>query len=721
MPLCFPSASGITAFTVISFFLISIAHAERVFDKALEEGENHGEQMLSRHKNILIPKNVPQNTLPDYTPRATQEYEQKGKRWTDNPEKMTPETETVSRDPSSAAALVKESARKRPVFVIDPKTDPVIKNSQKVMKNTHTQCEQKETCSQYKDTHWTERKSCYKQASTERYSCSVKRTVIKTPQTNTWRYMTLEFDRNDLSLGFSATINTEGADTVKRVKSSTCVNRKSINLWGNYGGFTIGGPVWKSCLSLQDSGRFQTERSSTCAQTFGETARRGTMPLGDGWEDSLQTFLFSVLAEKFPPTEDATIDSGTIESSWNKARRCGDGDGNGSGRRVSYTATKTTNHVEIETQDGCQALKQNTVCSPEQSRCLLTVDADNGKSVCAEEVFTFRCATGPLQEDSDCAQLRSQGCHQTDAQCLMWSKEDPEFPDPPGKPLGRCLVQQSAYDCPQKTSFCQRKKIEVLCPEQVRCSRGGDCFNTETEQSEDFPKVATQMEMLSDMEKCLATTRDGQSSKEGYQTITDQVSGQRAEPIDCADSSGDKVTIFKGKSYRCDLNLAGFIQNCCSKTGLFRGSCPASAGVLRARRDRARACHYVGIRKKKVLGVTIKKQKVYCCFNSKMAKVVHAQARPQLIEKAMWGETRNGGWGSAKDPECGGITVDQLQSVDFSEIDFSEVYGDILRKQTVPLQQDVESNVEEKIKKLCGQEENGPLSGCEQQGVDSQP
>ncbi len=712
MPFCFPGASKTTVFTVISLFLLSGVRADEVFYRSLEEGKIHGERMLSEHEDILVPGNIPKDLLPGYTRGGAREFERKGKKWTDAPDEMTPQAETVSRDFSGASAFMKESAENRPAFVIDPGTDPVIRNSRDAMENTYKGCGRKETCSQYEDTRWTERRSCYEQVSMERRRCSIKKTVTETRQTESWRYMTLEFDRNDLSAGFSAAVDPDGADTVKMVRSPFCVNRGNKNLWGNYGGFTIRGPGWKNCVSLQDSGSFRTEQGSVCARSFGETAKRGAMPLGDGREDSLQSFLFSALAEKFPPPEDAAVDSGTIERVWNRARRCGDGDGDGSGRRVFYTATRTSDRVEIDTRDGCRDLRRNALCGVERSVCLSTVGTDGGEDVCTEELFTFRCATGPLREDSDCAELRGRGCRRTGAQCLLWSEEDPELPDPPGKPLGKCLARENAYDCPRKESFCRRKKTEVLCPSRIRCSSGGDCFSTETEHSENFPEAAARMEVLSDMGKCLATTRDGQSPQDGYRTVTDEVSGERAEPIDCADSVGGEVTIFKGKRYRCDLNLAGFIQNCCGRTGIFRGSCPAGTGILRARRDKARACRYVGLRKKKVLGVTIKKQKVYCCFNSKTARVVHEQARPQLIEKGLWRETENGGWGSARDPECGGITAEQLQAVDFSEMDFSEIYGDLLRNRTVPLRRDAEREVEEKMKKLCGRGENRPQPGC---------
>jgi len=84
-------------------------------------------------------------------------------------------------------------------------------------------------------------------------------------------------------------------------------------------------------------------------------------------------------------------------------------------------------------------------------------------------------------------------------------------------------------------------------------------------------------------------------------------------------------------------------------------------------------CHYVGSRCiKKILGTCVQKAKVYCCFNSKLARIIHEQGRPQLST-----DLRN--WGSAKNPNCRGFTPEEFQALDFSQMDLSEYYADIER------------------------------------------
>lgn len=76
-----------------------------------------------------------------------------------------------------------------------------------------------------------------------------------------------------------------------------------------------------------------------------------------------------------------------------------------------------------------------------------------------------------------------------------------------------------------------------------------------------------------------------------------------------------------------------------------------------------RICHYNGkYCDEKVLGVCVIKKKSYCCFNSAFARIMQEQVRPQLGKS----------WGSAKNPDCTGITIAQLGQVDFSKVDLGE-------------------------------------------------
>jgi conjugal transfer mating pair stabilization protein TraN len=44
----------------------------------------------------------------------------------------------------------------------------------------------------------------------------------------------------------------------------------------------------------------------------------------------------------------------------------------------------------------------------------------------------------------------------------------------------------------------------------------------------------------------------------------------------------------------------------------------------------------------------------------------------------MWPTKENEGWGDEEDPNCGGFSIEQLQAIDFSKIDFSEYFDNIV-------------------------------------------
>lgn len=685
MPGRFSGRSVKAVFTAISLLALFLfpASAREDFDSGLSEGKTYGREILRLRSDVLEPSEVPRGTVPGLGGQSEEDMKRKGTAWKKNPDLMRTEAEneTLSGnvETSGAAVFLRRSSVSRPVFAIDPETDPVIRGSRRAIEDPVGECQKIEACAEYSTESWNERESCYDQISTRTVSCEVRKRASVTERTETFGYMTLEIDRNDSGVGFSAVVDTDGDGAAElRLRTPGCVNRKKGNTWGNFGGVTLGGPLWRGCFVLDEAGKFISRPAETCVAVFGLAADSGGLPLGDGGDDNdrLQSIIASAIMEKFPPPPGARVVA-ALESSWGRARRCRTGDGNGNGRRVSYTATLTVRETEIVTDDRCRNNSALRGCGLTESGCARTTETPDGGSFCAVRKKTYRCE-GTRTEDPDCAALRAEGCHQTGTECVLWSGEHSEFPDPPETDLGTCLVRENVYSCPKSLKICGKKIQALECGGLIRCASGADCFDTTTEHGSDFPKSAARMEVLADMERCLATPDDGVASPDGYEPVElDGSTGETAPPVDCSDNSAGEVSVFKGKNYSCDLNLAGFVQNCCRRKGLFAGNCPASTKELRARRDDAKACRYVGIRKKKVLGITVKKRKVYCCFNSKMARLVHEQGRPQLIEKGSWAETGGGGWGSPKNPECGGMTAEQLREIDFDSVEFSEIYGDI--------------------------------------------
>ena len=99
-------------------------------------------------------------------------------------------------------------------------------------------------------------------------------------------------------------------------------------------------------------------------------------------------------------------------------------------------------------------------------------------------------------------------------------------------------------------------------------------------------------------------------------------------------------------------------------------SCDEEEKMLAKQRE-AGLCHYVGTycaHKLPLGGCRVKKSN-YCCFQSKLARIFHEGGRSQIGMS----------WGDAEHPNCRAFTVDELQRIDFSLINLSELFSDLFR------------------------------------------
>ena len=89
---------------------------------------------------------------------------------------------------------------------------------------------------------------------------------------------------------------------------------------------------------------------------------------------------------------------------------------------------------------------------------------------------------------------------------------------------------------------------------------------------------------------------------------------------------------------------------------------------LRACRDLGTYCS------QSVLGVCLQRRRSFCCFNSPLSRIMQEQIRGQT----------GASWGSARNPDCSGLTVAQMQSVDFAALDLSEWLNILLDSGVIP-------------------------------------
>ena len=120
----------------------------------------------------------------------------------------------------------------------------------------------------------------------------------------------------------------------------------------------------------------------------------------------------------------------------------------------------------------------------------------------------------------------------------------------------------------------------------------------------------------------------------------------------------DSLRFFRGERRACRIRWGG-LANCCRNSGLLVGLAGCSRAEIELGKERhAGNTHYLGTRcARRVFGVCLKRERVWCVFGSRLGRILHQQARPQL----------GVGWGS-----CRGFTVAEIERIDFDRLDLSE-------------------------------------------------
>ena len=132
----------------------------------------------------------------------------------------------------------------------------------------------------------------------------------------------------------------------------------------------------------------------------------------------------------------------------------------------------------------------------------------------------------------------------------------------------------------------------------------------------------------------------------------------------------DNLRFFTGERRACRIRWGG-LADCCKNSGLLIGigGCTPAEYEL-ARERHAGNTHYLGVRcTKRFFGICVRRERRWCVFGSKLGRILQEQGRAQL----------GIGWGS-----CRGLTVAEIEAVDFDELDLGEFTADLLDGATEP-------------------------------------
>lgn len=228
---------------------------------------------------------------------------------------------------------------------------------------------------------------------------------------------------------------------------------------------------------------------------------------------------------------------------------------------------------------------------------------------------------GEYMKDSACTVTRSQCADSVD---------------------GFCVSQQVTYSC-------ERKKTGngQICGGEFFCT-DGSCAQGQTGTSNMFGQAVSALAAVA------------------------------AAGEDVAELNGENVRAFTGEAKSCKKMAAGF-NNCCKDSGWGQdvglSSCSSDEKALGKAKQKKLTVYVGEYCSKKVLGVCLEKKRGYCQFDSKLARIVQEQGRRDQLGV---------GFGSGKSPDCRGITVDELQRLDFGVMNFSDFYSDLDAGSEIP-------------------------------------
>lgn len=314
--------------------------------------------------------------------------------------------------------------------------------------------------------------------------------------------------------------------------------------------------------------------------------------------------------------------------------------------------TATTSRDE----SGCAELGNDTSCSNPQEICTDSdpvtriVDGIAVTAPCWAWRRTYACSRTIAAQD--CSTLDTNpACQFVRDDCL--TEQTP------------CLTSERVYECalpPEPIG-----ETQYICDGDIHCING-ECETIEREANTEFKDAVIALNAV-------------KQARGGF------------DP--------DTLSLFKGERGTCSSKVFG-VLNCCKGKGfplipgislLVALGCD-SQELLLHERDAQGLYTYVGSYcSDKVLGICVTKRKAYCCYESKLTRIIQEQGRPQLGKV----------WAAPKTETCAGFTLDEFSRLDLSQMDFSEVYAEFTDAVRVPDELTTLTSIQQKIEDYYAQ------------------
>lgn len=256
----------------------------------------------------------------------------------------------------------------------------------------------------------------------------------------------------------------------------------------------------------------------------------------------------------------------------------------------------------------------------------------------------------PADAGSCSSLMNDKSCTLSSRQCAFFDEDS-----------GACLHEYAAFSCETRTTGKQ-----MICGGEVFCL-DGECDKTQTHSNNDFGQAVSELAALA-------------------------AAGKDVAEIDNVD-----VRAFTGAAKYCKKFAVGF-SNCCADGGwgnsMGLAHCSSDEKALGKAKEKKLIISIGEFCSKKVLGVCLEKKRSYCQFDSKLAQIVQQQGRDGQLHI---------GFGGAKSPDCRGISVDELQAIDFDRLDFTPFMEDLMNNQNIPGNEELTEKTAQRIKELLTQ------------------
>lgn len=219
---------------------------------------------------------------------------------------------------------------------------------------------------------------------------------------------------------------------------------------------------------------------------------------------------------------------------------------------------------------------------------------------------------------------------------------------------GLCTRFRLKYQCQHTT-----KTEGVVCGDKFFCS-DGSCADLNGSVNADFGHAVSQLASLAQAGKDISL--DAQN-----------------------------LRAFSGRTMACRKSGFGF-SDCCKDSGWGHKAgiahCNSEENVLGKAKEKNTVIYVGTYCSKKVLRHCVQRKSTYCVFDSKLARIIQYQGRSGQLGI---------GFGGAQNPDCRGLTVDELQRLNFNAMDYSDFYSELQQNTKIPNQNQIVDFIQKNI------------------------